>query len=117
MWLSGALADPSSAGDPLQTALVAVCAGVLFGGIGTVLVTNFRGLAHRWVKANDDSLEQIPLTSKPLRRFNVRVFFAGDAAQFAEHKLNVMPKIVGSGFVLMGAVAFIAGIVRLIQLA
>jgi hypothetical protein len=47
----------------------------------------------------------------------VRVFFAGDEARFADHKLNVMPKVVGSAFVVIGAVALIAGIVRLILLA
>jgi hypothetical protein len=70
--------------------------GCFFCLVGIILVTKYRGLARKWVQANDESLEQIPMISKPVRGFNVRVFFAGDEARFADHKLNVMPKVVGS---------------------
>ena len=117
MGLASALANSGELRGPLATALIATGAGGLFCAMGVILFTNYRGLARKWVQVTDESLEQIPPISKPLRRFNVRVFFAGNGAAFAEHKLNVMPKIVGAGFVLLGTVAFVTGVVRLLMLA
>jgi hypothetical protein len=48
-----------------------------------------------------------------LRRFNIRVVSGGDEARSAHFKLNVMPKIVGAGFLLLSGIALVAGLVRL----
>jgi hypothetical protein len=115
MGLIVSAAGATGAPGTLQTSLVAVGAGALFCVIGLVMATNYRGLAHRWVRSADESLEEISLISKPLRRLNVRLF--GGEANFVNHKLNVMPKIVGTSFIIMGGVAFLAGVIRLLLMA
>jgi len=96
----------------LETTLVALGAGFLFLLIGFLLVTDYRGVARWWVRSADASLEDIP-RSGPYRRFVIRVMHGGDEARFADVKVNVMPKIVGAGFLLFGGMAFVAGLVWL----
>jgi hypothetical protein len=106
-------ASSGSSSSPLEITLVALGAGLLFSLIGLLLVTSYRGVAKWWVHSADASLEGIPRISGPLRRFNIRVVSGGDEARSAHFKLNVMPKIVGAGFLLLSGIALVAGLVRL----
>lgn len=111
-----AAARVTNAPGSLQTALVALGSGLLFFFVGLIFVTNYRGLAHWWIGSADHSPEDIPVISGPLRRANIRIF-GGDETRFAHYKLNIMPKIVGSAFMVVGFVSLVAGIVKLFLLA
>jgi hypothetical protein len=86
--------------------------GTAPGTLGLILVTNYRGWVHRSVRSADDSLDDVVLVSRPLRRLNVGLF--GDEASYGNFRVNVVPKIVGSVFILFGGVALVTGVVRLL---
>jgi len=86
-------------------AVGASAVGVLFALTGFGLATNFKGLAQKWADSSGHSPEL-------LHRANVAL--QGGEEEHERFKRDVMPKIVGWGFMVMGTMAVIAGIVDLI---
>lgn len=90
--------------------------GLVFVVVGFLLVTDFRG-GRRWIlDGTQRSLDDVPTISKPLRRFNVNVIHGGDEESFQHSRTQVMPRIVGSVFILMGGLALIIGVVNDVKL-
>ena len=105
-----AIGAVASAGQPTTVhgwAAVGVSGvGVLFVLIGLVLATNFKGFAHKWVDSSEHSPEW-------LHRANVALH--GGEENHERFKREVTPKIVGWGFMALGAMAAVAGIVDLVS--
>ena len=79
-----------------QAVAVALLCGLPFAVIGFILVTNYKGLAHRFV----DNAAKPPFLEGTSRRVNLAVF--GSEEKVQRFNRDVMPKIVGWPFLVVG---------------
>jgi hypothetical protein len=92
---------------PLQTALLAVWGAALLA-FGLLLATDFRGFTRWWMSFHDSPLRWT-------RRLNARLF--GSEQRYQHYQRVVMPRVVGTSFVVAGSALLLFGVIRLLILA
>jgi uncharacterized membrane protein YphA (DoxX/SURF4 family) len=103
-----AAAPAPSAWQSPGTALLTVGVGLLFTVIGFLMWTDYKG-ARRWVMADDGPAV--------LRRLNIKFSFRGDEDRYKHHMATVFPRILGCGFMVIGGIPLLVGLVSLLVLA